>query len=1280
MLKRISSLALVLTLLVGMLVFPASAADSRNQCVCGGKAAGKTGHTCADITFEPWTSTTSLPKSGNYYLTDNVTTTGYLLPTGDLNIDLNGHNITRKVTNNTTSQVFAIAGNTSLSITDSTANPGTISRDLSTMTEDAKKAITNWGLLIMINSGYTGNLNLYGGIFDSTGCYSYGGSIINNSSSTFPINIYGGLFKGGITTHNNSTGGTGGAIVSSSNVTMYGGEITGSTLIQRSAAGLSGAGLRTTATLTIGGDAKIYGNYMKVDTEDATAVANNVYVHSNTKVIFSGKYTGEIGLVTSVVNPSGANGVKIATSSSANITGATIHIDGRDDYRAYNAGSIYMGQVRIQCECGGKAVGKTGHTCNDIEFIAWNHNTSIPTSGNWWLVSSVTYTAARRDVSNNTLRIDLNGKNLTRKVGAGTNACMFGMSGNAHIVFTDSTETPGTVTRDLTDFGSTSCSNYGMIVYIDRSATNGSLSVYGGNFDSTGTTTTGSGSVFYNGSTTTTVNMYGGELKPGTAASGVIYSAGPVVLMGGKISGGVMTNASSAAIDGNSAVTLGGNAIVTGNTLSNGTAANIKASANTLTIKGTFTGDVSITPASALTEGATIGVSDNAQIQGNITLEGYPDYSIRVKGNDLVVGSGYKTLIDAGMNTLYFDSLQDAIEGYEGGKAVIKLLDDASDTDITITQDTYIDLNGYDIGSADVTDGTLFMYDSQTDDFTVEDGRGYGKVGAVSGDVKALPSGELFKNGYLMIQDEDDNSVSFHRLSIDTTGVALRVTDIAKNGAAVYYQSGFGGDEVIQGNVKAFGIAMGAGKAPDFRAKTYTRTTDMTKWESGKLNTFNGTLLKNIMKTGNSYTTNAKNSSTQVYSQAYIELLDGTRIMGGSYNLSLKQILEGTPTTTGVDGLWETLQDNQKQPVIEMFNQFQDVMSNWKIPYIKHEITGEEIPFDDDGILKILLIGHSLGLDSGYFFPEVYKETTGKDVVLGMIYHSGCRLGQHVKYIKGNEKQYAYYEFDTRVDTNWRRADARTSEDAPMTFHAVEPSAANDTLINDGVIGVQMKDGISRADWDVVIMQAGVFDAADKQDDLQYDMNTEYNVQYIRQHVLDNDIEKRSVPEFGWNITWASPSSDASFWDSTENYVNVYRRHNTNFYWQYGKDANDMYADIATTYQNKIAKAATWDYLMPSGTALHNCKSVMADEDLYRDVIHTNDFGRLMAAYIWTCQIEGITMDDIPEITSIYSQLRYYSADRRAGDYTLNSNEQAILRNAVNAALKNPLELTDLNN
>ena len=957
--KRIFSLALALTVMFSLLVFPTMAEDTRTQCVCGGKAAGKPGHTCKDVEFKPWTNTTSLPRSGNYYLTENVTISNYLHPNGELHLDLNGKNITRTVTTTSNTQAFAIANNYSFSITDSTANPGTISRDLSALTDAQKQSITNWGLCIIVNKNYTGTLNLYDGIYDSTGCYSGGGSVISNTSTTYPINIYGGEYKGGI-------------------------------------------------------------------------------------------------------------GPK---------------------------GSVY----------------------------------------------------------------------------------------------------------------STSA-----------------LSIYGGKFTGAVTTDTGYSAVYVSGTT----------------------------------------------------LALSGNAQITGNTYSDDTAANILLAPNQLTIKGNFTGNVSITPSGTLTVGEVFGAADNAAIQGTITLEGYPDHKLSVNGSDLVVSSGYKIMAVIGMNTTYYNSLEEAIGEYAGDKAILKLLGDASDEEITITQDTYIDLNGYNIGGVDVTSGTLYLYDSQTDDYTINDSRGYGKVKTATGDVQALPSGELFQNGYLMIEGND--GVSFHRLNVGTTGVVLKEFDVNTHGAAIYYASGFGGDELVQGEIKAFGIAMGAGHAPDFKDKTYTRTTDMSKWESGKLNTFNGTVLKKIMQAENSFTINNRNASIQIYSQAYVELNDGTRILGSSYNLSLKQIMEGTTTSTGIDGLWETLNDPQKNSVRAMYQAFSQVMDTWKIPYIKNDITGEELPYEDDGILKVLLIGHSLGVDSAYFFPEVYKEATGKDVVVGILYHSGCRLTQHVGYINNNSKQYIYHEFDTRVDKEWRIANAISTEGAAMTFQYIAPNGALEVY---DTSGVTMKDGIARADWDVVVMQAGVYEAAGIQESATYQAEIINDVKTIQAHVLANDIEKRSTPKFAWNITWASPSSDASFWNSNTDYVNLYKNRNQSYYWQYGKDANDMYADIAKTYQTKATAAYDWDYLMPSGTALHNAKSLMADELLYRDIIHTNDFGRLMAAYVWTCQIEGKTMDDFNGVTSIYSKLRFNTADRNSGnDYVLTADEQTVLIKAVNAALANPLALTDLSN
>ena len=141
---------LVLAAVLCILPMTVFAADTKTQCVCGGNAVGKPGHTCTSIEYQPWTSTTTLPSSGNYYLTGNVTTSGYRTLSNNLNLDLNGYNITRKLTNTATTQVFAVASNHSLSITDSTANPGTVSRDLSALTQAQRESINNWGLLIIV--------------------------------------------------------------------------------------------------------------------------------------------------------------------------------------------------------------------------------------------------------------------------------------------------------------------------------------------------------------------------------------------------------------------------------------------------------------------------------------------------------------------------------------------------------------------------------------------------------------------------------------------------------------------------------------------------------------------------------------------------------------------------------------------------------------------------------------------------------------------------------------------------------------------------------------------------------------------------------------------------------------------------------------------------------------------------------------------------------------------------------------------------------------------------
>jgi len=147
---------------------------------------------------------------------------------------------------------------------------------------------------------------------------------------------------------------------------------------------------------------------------------------------------------------------------------------------------------------------------------------------------------------------------------------------------------------------------------------------------------------------------------------------------------------------------------------------------------------------------------------------------------------------------------------------------------------------------------------------------------------------------------------------------------------------------VIRRNIVAYGSALGAGITPNFADLTYTRITDMTTWQVGvnadgnSKNLQNGTILQNIMTEGAVTATNQRNAEMKVYTQAYVELADGTRILGKTVCCSLRDLIEGTKDITGVDQLWDSLTAVQQQAMLTLYESFADVLSAWNIPNIKN--------------------------------------------------------------------------------------------------------------------------------------------------------------------------------------------------------------------------------------------------------------------------------------------------------------------------------------------------------
>ena len=308
------------------------------------------GHTHSGYTA--WTSSTSLPTSGKYYLTKDVTLSERLFLTGDLSLCLNDHCINLNGAHNirvkeghtfnlydcgTTKRYYTISNNiaTGISTTVTDENHsftgGYITGGLSTdascegfiLVEGENSVFNMYGGTIIGNSNvgygsgaylnYKGKFNMYGGSFIGNyqkgsygSLYCYGGAVTNYNGY---LNIYGGTIK-----HNsslkNGSGITSGASQSGSHITSY---ISNCNIVENYAK--NGYGVR------VGG---VYvGNYNLTIGDNVTITGN---VPPDT-IRFDGN------------NRSGCGGVYVEPGSTCTLDGSNIIIkDNKDGYTQFLTG------------------------------------------------------------------------------------------------------------------------------------------------------------------------------------------------------------------------------------------------------------------------------------------------------------------------------------------------------------------------------------------------------------------------------------------------------------------------------------------------------------------------------------------------------------------------------------------------------------------------------------------------------------------------------------------------------------------------------------------------------------------------------------------------------------------------------------------------------------------------------------------------------------------------------------------------------------------------------
>ncbi len=302
----------------------------------------------------------------------------------------------------------------------------------------------------------------------------------------------------------------------------------------------------------------------------------------------------------------------------------------------------------------------------------------------------------------------------------------------------------------------------------------------------------------------------------------------------------------------------------------------------------------------------------------------------------------------------------------------------------------------------------------------------------------------------------------------------------------------------------------------------------------------------------------------------------------------------------------------------------------------QNETTAPEVTQspEEAKVLKVLTLGHSLAVDSGHMLALVAAAEGYESLMVGTLYHSGCSLSQHVDFATNDKVEYELYI---------------SSTDKPNA----PPKQMKDMTMRNALIFDY---------WDIIIMQGGVFEIARDGD------YKNGNIQTIQKYVNDNKLNPTAI--FAWHMTWVPP---------TDNTLRDMYPHENNGYYTNYKDFNDdrttMYQSVTKCVQDNIVTDDTYQFIIPSATAMENAlSSYLEEKDIHRDYVHASDLSRVMISYLWYCKLAGV--DHLDEIKLETIPKGFLKKPDGTGDRVLTDTEKAIILEAVNNALAKPFEMT----
>ena len=275
---------------------------------------------------------------------------------------------------------------------------------------------------------------------------------------------------------------------------------------------------------------------------------------------------------------------------------------------------------------------------------------------------------------------------------------------------------------------------------------------------------------------------------------------------------------------------------------------------------------------------------------------------------------------------------------------------------------------------------------------------------------------------------------------------------------------------------------------------------------------------------------------------------------------------------------------------------------------------------------KILVIGNSHSNDTFWQLQEVFKaEAPEEEVILGIIYYSGCRISQHIKFAQEHQNVYIYYR---NSGESWEEF-----RDVPMEY------------------------GLQDQPWDIILLQPGR--PQEEHEKATRDQLAQIVASYVK-----------TPYKLMWHQSWPAPN-DETFYGPTYDPQPpaTYRQRLTE---AFGFDPVNQHEIICRRNLELVVGDPMFDKLISTAAAITHALWVsdVPQTLIYRDYTHLQDYGRLIASYAMFTQLTDRDLTGI-KVNTIAANLRHRRA-KVLGDMAVTPEMKQVILAACKYARANP--------